>query len=246
MQRKQAFRLKTSRSTSNMILFDKDGKIQKYNSAVDVLEEFAHLRLTVYMQRKRFMVAKLGCEKDILASKMRFITSIIDGKMKINNRKKADLVKDMKDVLGFKTMDDIKAANKYIADDDAGNAQDDEEEDAKVGPQKGFEYLLGMNLWSLTHEKVEELRKALAEKTAELDRLLKKTEPMLWEEDLNALDEVLKKTEAADAEDDAKALRLVEKSRRKAMDEKAAGKAKGGRAKAKKADSDSDDDKATP
>ena len=24
----------------------------------------------------------------------------------------------------------------------------------QVGPQKGFEYLLGMNLWSLTHEKV--------------------------------------------------------------------------------------------
>ncbi len=44
---------------------------------------------------------------------MRFITSIIDGKMKINNRKKADLVKEMKDVLGFKTMDDIKAANKF-------------------------------------------------------------------------------------------------------------------------------------
>jgi len=178
---------------------------------------------------------------------MRFITIINDGQMKINSRKKVDLIKELKDVRGFKTMDEIKAANKYVADDDTGTANGADEEDvAKVGPQKGFEYLLGMNLWSLTHEKVEELRKELAEKSAQLDTLLKKTEPMLWEEDLAALEEVLTKTATADAEDDAKALRLVEKSRRKALEEKSGSKAKSGRAKAKKADSDSDDDKATP
>ena len=44
---------------------------------------------------------------------MRFITIINDGQMKINSRKKVDLIKELKDVRGFKTMDEIKAANKF-------------------------------------------------------------------------------------------------------------------------------------
>ncbi|CAJ1431146.1 unnamed protein product [Effrenium voratum] len=40
----KTFKLKSSISTSNMVLFDAEGKIAKYNSSLDILQEFCKLR----------------------------------------------------------------------------------------------------------------------------------------------------------------------------------------------------------
>ncbi|CAJ1376688.1 unnamed protein product [Effrenium voratum] len=55
----KTFKLKSSISTSNMVLFDAEGKIAKYNSSLDILQEFCKLRRQVYVKRKDFLVAKL-------------------------------------------------------------------------------------------------------------------------------------------------------------------------------------------
>ena len=46
------FKLTTKINTGNMICFDADGKIKKYNSAEQILEEFYPLRLAYYQKRK--------------------------------------------------------------------------------------------------------------------------------------------------------------------------------------------------
>lgn len=46
------FKLTTKINTSNMICFDPDGKIKKYNSPEQMLEEFYPLRLAYYQKRK--------------------------------------------------------------------------------------------------------------------------------------------------------------------------------------------------
>ncbi|KAA6366661.1 MAG: putative DNA topoisomerase 2, partial [Streblomastix strix] len=53
----------------------------------------------------------------------------------------------------------------------------------------GYDYLLGIPLWSLTKEKVDELRAELEQKEAEIRVLQKKTEQILWEEDLKAFEQ---------------------------------------------------------
>ena len=73
---------------------------------------------------------------------------------------------------------------------------DDEEEEA--GQEKeaasGYHYLLGMPLWNLTHEKVEEMKKHALEKKNEFDELMQTSPEQLWWSDLDdviaALDEV--------------------------------------------------------
>jgi DNA topoisomerase II len=46
------FKLVTRINTSNMICFDFDGKIRKYSSPEEILEEFYNKRLIYYQKRK--------------------------------------------------------------------------------------------------------------------------------------------------------------------------------------------------
>lgn len=48
----KAFKLTSSIATTNIVCFDKDGRIKKYASAEDVLREFYPLRLEYYQKRK--------------------------------------------------------------------------------------------------------------------------------------------------------------------------------------------------
>ena len=46
------FRLVANMSCSNFVLFDKDYKIKRYNSEVDIMEEFFSFRFDMYAKRK--------------------------------------------------------------------------------------------------------------------------------------------------------------------------------------------------
>jgi len=46
------FRLVANISCTNFVLFDKDYKIKRYNSEVDILEEFFTFRFDMYVKRK--------------------------------------------------------------------------------------------------------------------------------------------------------------------------------------------------
>lgn len=46
------FKLESFKNTSNMVLFDPEGKIKKYDSTSDILEDFYLLRLSFYQKRK--------------------------------------------------------------------------------------------------------------------------------------------------------------------------------------------------
>ncbi|KAI4988049.1 hypothetical protein ZWY2020_029679 [Hordeum vulgare] len=54
------FNLKTTIGTSNMHLSDSDGKIQKYDTPEDILQEFFKLRLEYYSRRKAVMLKNIG------------------------------------------------------------------------------------------------------------------------------------------------------------------------------------------
>ena len=46
------FKLTTKVNTSNMVCFDFDGKIKKYNSPEEIIEDFYPKRLAYYQKRK--------------------------------------------------------------------------------------------------------------------------------------------------------------------------------------------------
>jgi len=255
----KVFKLRSSLATSNIMLFDEEAKIKRYNTEVDLLNEFAALRLRMYQKRKDYMTDRLTREKELLDAKVRFVLMVIKNELEISRRKKAELLADLKK-RGFKSLkeimgtgDDAETVPAAEGSEDKAAAKDSKPGSpaAKKAPVKkesesrtGYDYLLGMPLWNLTMEKVEELKRQSKDKTFELESLKKMTIEDLWERDLDA---VLAELDAIDAEDKALAaeeanLKAGKRGRAKA---KAKGKAKvAGRRQsgASKAESEDDED----
>jgi len=181
------FKLTGSISTSNMNLFDEKARIAKYNTPEVILKTFFNKRLSMYSERKEKLLSGLRREHGILDNKAKFVTAVCDGELKISNRKRSDLLAQLVK-MGFETFqkEDTK---KKAGDDD--EESDDEEETSDAELVKGFEYLLGMKLWSLTKEKVTKLEKELAEKTAEVEELEATAPHQIWWNDLDAIEDAL-------------------------------------------------------
>uniref|UniRef100_A0A7S3LJY6 DNA topoisomerase 2 n=2 Tax=Sar TaxID=2698737 RepID=A0A7S3LJY6_9STRA len=85
------FKLESAVSTLNMTAFNKDGKIQKYKSAEDIIDEFFVIRLAGYVDRKAHLESVLESECTRLENKARFVRETSEGKISLLKRKKKDL-----------------------------------------------------------------------------------------------------------------------------------------------------------
>merc|ERR1711877_26285 len=72
-------------------------------------------------------------------------------------------------------------------------------------PRTGFEYLLIMQIASLTKERYEELLRMAKEKAAELEKVKKTSPSQMWLHDLDNLEAIIDDMWAKDAEEDPKA-----------------------------------------
>lgn len=86
-----------------------------------------------------------------LSNQARFVKMIISKDLVVSNRKKADIVEELrqKKFRPFPKAAKAKAAGE--TEDVEGN---DEAEEAASGTSTDYDYLLGMPIWSLTKEKV--------------------------------------------------------------------------------------------
>lgn len=190
-------KLTTTLSTNNMVLFDVDGRIRRYNSPEEILEDFFRTRLALYDQRRVYLLHELEQELLCLDNKQRFILMVIDGKLKVAKRKKIELIRDLKRL----EFDQIfkQSTTKVInaADQDANKS--DDEESAETGEvsekDSGYDYLLSMPLWSLTAERVQQLRNQRDKKDEEKKAMEVTTGKALWESDLQNLESVIEKDE---------------------------------------------------
>ncbi|OLP86476.1 DNA topoisomerase 2 [Symbiodinium microadriaticum] len=103
----KVFKLRSSISMNNMMLFDADGKIKKYDTPKDILQDFAHVRLKIYETRKAYLLARLTRECEVLSAKARFVKLVIEGRIVIRKRKIADLAQDLRKH-GFKALRDLQ------------------------------------------------------------------------------------------------------------------------------------------
>jgi len=175
-----SFKLWSTINETNMVLFNHEGKIKKYKNVLEIMEEFATVRLKYYDHRKKYLIDKLTLERDLLSNRARFIAMIIAKKLHINNRKKDDVVKDLTR-LKFQKFGETHP------------------------PRTGYEYLLGMHIVSLTKERKEELERMAKDKAAELEKCKRTSIQQMWTLDLDRLEHAITTMyEQENAEDDAK------------------------------------------
>lgn len=173
------FKLSTTLNTSNMVLFDPEGKIKKYNNVSEIMEEFYKVRLDYYEKRKQFLIAKLLRDYEIVSNKAKFINEILNQTLILNNLKKKEII-SLLIKKNFKKMSEIKKK-----ENNPKPFENEEEKEKEYSEETEFNYLLNMPIWTLSHEKVEALHNELKTKKNELDIMMSKSKEEMWITDLN-------------------------------------------------------------
>jgi len=231
------FKLSTTISIKNMTLFDDTGKIHKYKSSLDILRLFCHHRLEFYVKRKAMLLEKMAKELMMLSNKARFVEEVCEGDLVVSNRKRTELLADLKE-RGYDLMPkDEKKSNSEGENDDEEDSVEESASDSELA--KGYEYLLGMKIWSLTFERAEELRRQKAEKMEEVKKLEATAPEAIWSADLDAIDEALDERDVEIAKEIKKEIQAQSKNKTRVVKKKAAA-AKKTKAVKKKDDWDSD------
>lgn len=204
----ERFKLISSISMSNMVAFDPMGRIKKYESPVEILQDYYYVRLEFYQKRKDLMAQDMQNYLHKLLEQARFIKLIIDKELSVSNKKRSELVGSLQE-LGFMRFDKqgrpvIETATPQLfieaeeamaeEEDEAGDvsflnasapATADDEEHRPETVYAYYDYLLGMSIWALTKERYEKLLKQKGQQEQELSTLLSKSAKDLWSADLD-------------------------------------------------------------
>lgn len=164
------FKLTSSIAVSNLVCFDLEGRIRKYENVNDIMKDFFDLRKEYYQKRKEHLLGQLTFDLARVENRVRFVTEIITGSLIVQNRKRKDLLQDLKE-------------RKYFTIFKTQSGPTDDEDQAEASDH-GYNYLLSMPIWNLTMEKVELLMKEKALMEAQVKTLIGQTPIDLWEADM--------------------------------------------------------------
>jgi DNA topoisomerase-2 len=140
--------------SENYTVIDENNKIVVYESASEILDHYIRVKLVSLASRKEHMKGRLEEEIRYDYSKYLFIKMIVENELVVAKRKKADIIKDLDKVKDILTKDD------------------------------SYDYLLNMNILSLTEERMTKLETDIKLKKSELDTLIKKSIEQLWLEEI--------------------------------------------------------------
>ncbi|KAI8973430.1 DNA topoisomerase [Mycotypha africana] len=177
----KALKITDSISTNNIVCFDKDGKIRKYESPEEILKEFYELRLEYYRKRKEHLIYVLTDEYERLENKAKFIELVINRELTYFNRKHEDVVADMKK-FGLKEIFPRKKSALVVEEGAEQKPADDESEDSS-----GYSYLFDIKVREFTAQKVIDLTKKRDLKYEMLEETRGTPPTTFWRRDLEKL-----------------------------------------------------------
>ena len=156
-------KLSKSFSINNMYLFNTNLILTKYQSPLDIINEYYTIRLSFYEKRRLYIINKLTEELKVIKSKIRFIEEYIDGTLDINKKSKDYTI-------------DLLNKRKYHKVNGSGGE---------------YDYLINLPVISFTSEKIKDLTNTHDKKVSELEYYQSKTDKELWIVDLNNLNKML-------------------------------------------------------
>ena len=140
---------------------DENNRVREFTSIQEILDAYIEIRLKYYNLRKDYLLKTIKKSLEELSSKYLFVKAIVDKTIVVANKKKDDIVKQI-------------------------------EKQPKILKQDGsYEYLLRMQIYNLTTEKLEELKCQIKSKKEEFDNIKKTSVEDMWTNDLHELKKVL-------------------------------------------------------
>ena len=145
--------------TSNLVLFNSNNKINKYNNIEEIINEFCQTRLEFYVKRKKYQLDKLKKDLKYLKNKQRFIQEVVDESLIIMKIDEDVIIQEL-------------INRKY-------------DEDPKDG---GYRYLLDLQVRVFTLNKINQLKNDILNLTNKIENLEKTKETDLWLIELEELE----------------------------------------------------------
>ena len=153
-------KLYTTKTTSNMNLFDDKQQLKKYNTIYDIIETYCPIRYNGYVRRKEYLIKELNKLVMVLSNKARFIKEQCDDILDLRKKKK-DVVIEMLKTSGY---------------------------DLIFEEQDPYHYLRKMPIDSVIEENYTKLLTEREAKEIELQELQKLTVEEMWLGELNTLE----------------------------------------------------------
>ena len=171
--------------TSNMVLFSDKGTLKKYDSVDEIIDTYCNVRFSYYQKRKERNIGDIKNKIKFLGNKKRFLEEVIDGKINlfeiIDGKRRSRKTRDIFVELENKGYDKNNEKEK----DEEEKDEDEEEKKDK----KGYNYLLKLQIGSITTEKIDKLKNDIDSCIEELKSVEKITESEIWIKELDELEE---------------------------------------------------------
>lgn len=126
------------------------------------MEEFYPVRYSLYAKRKEHMLDLMNRDLSLMQNKCRFINGVNDGSVRLREQTKSQIEAQLS-LLNFASSKQLKQSSN----------------------SEKFDYLLSMPLYSLTKEKVDDLKSKIEAKKIDIQELARKTVEDLWLSDLD-------------------------------------------------------------
>lgn len=139
----EKFKLTKSLATTNLVAFDTQGRIRKYESPEEIMEEYFNFRMAMYAKRREHWLKVYHTAYRKLKNQYRFIQEIIDGKFVVSRKKKAVLVQELRDRKYEPFPKEDTKKPKSAEDEDEAEAEDDDD-DQGGGSARDYDYLLSV------------------------------------------------------------------------------------------------------
>ena len=176
---------------TNMWAYNPEGKLQKYKSADDILNDFYTARLDVYESRRVYRIDMLTKQHTMLSAKAAFIKAVRDGSLDLRT-------------------DDTTLLEVFESRTEEFPPLSEYSETSKDG-LAGWKYLLEMSLRTLTDAKHAKLLEECGHIRDEITALKETTPENMWSTDLDVFEKVyLKFVKDREAADKAAALDTAE------------------------------------
>lgn len=140
--------------TETYSCINENNTVTVFDDTTAILGYYYRIKIQHLGDRKRHLIDKVQTDIDFDNSKYLFIKNIVEGKLKVNKRKKVDIEKDLVKIDGI------------------------------IMRELSFDYLLNMSIVTLTEERMKKLADAIKEQEQKLTKIKITTVETMWLEDL--------------------------------------------------------------
>lgn len=159
-----SLKLKTHISLTNMVLFNRQNRIQRFETIDDIIEYFCPIRYEFYQKRKTHQLKEMKNSLMWLQNKHRFLIEIASDTLIIHKRSETEIVNDL-----------IQRNYK-----------------SKSNEKSDYDYLLNMNIRSMSQDNINRLAKEIEKLQQDIQDLDNTDESTLWINDLSRFEQQYK------------------------------------------------------